>query len=182
MKPHGEISARSKGVARETPNRRLARRVAKALFRNGSGEIAERLVLELKDRRNGGGWCLGAVEDVVEREMGDGQKGQTSIVFDKDDDVTNFALDWLQRRGWLTTLPKKSALLTPAEFHTRYARHLGHRAFIGRLNHAACPTFAAERGPTGRLRLIAPTQALIDWIQRPATPGIALGCGGIDNS
>lgn len=47
--------------------RKLAEEIAKALFTNGAGEHAERLVLEIPGaKRNGGGWCERAVADVVE--------------------------------------------------------------------------------------------------------------------
>lgn len=38
---------------------------AKELFTNGSNEVAERLVLELPGKKDGGGWCRQSVEDVV---------------------------------------------------------------------------------------------------------------------
>jgi len=47
----------------------LAGSIADALFTNGEGEKAERLVLELADKRDGGGWCRKAVEDVIKHEL-----------------------------------------------------------------------------------------------------------------
>ncbi len=35
------------------------------LFTNGAGETAQRLVLELENGRNGGGWCRNAVRDQI---------------------------------------------------------------------------------------------------------------------
>lgn len=35
------------------------------LFTNGAGETADRLVLELENGRDGGGWCRGAVRDQI---------------------------------------------------------------------------------------------------------------------
>jgi hypothetical protein len=43
----------------------LAHSIASALFTNGAGQVAERLVLELLGKRDGGGWCRAAVEDVI---------------------------------------------------------------------------------------------------------------------
>ena len=45
---------------REAEARRLARRIANDLFSDG-----ERLVIELPDKRMGGGWCRAAVIDRV---------------------------------------------------------------------------------------------------------------------
>ena len=50
----------SAGVARE-----LAGQIADVLFINGAGEVAERLVLELPGKRDGGGWCRGAIIDQI---------------------------------------------------------------------------------------------------------------------
>jgi len=42
---------------------RIAERIADGLFTNGAHQHASRLVLELNDGRDGGGWCEGAVKD-----------------------------------------------------------------------------------------------------------------------
>jgi len=47
----------------------LAERIAKRLFVNGCGEHAKRLVLELDNGRDGGGWCESAVRDQVAAEL-----------------------------------------------------------------------------------------------------------------
>lgn len=43
----------------------VAREIADDLFRNGGGQVAERLVLELPDGREGGGWCHSAAIDRI---------------------------------------------------------------------------------------------------------------------
>lgn len=49
------------------PSKELAKQITDELFTNGIGERAKRLVLELEDGKDGGGWCKEAVEDVIER-------------------------------------------------------------------------------------------------------------------
>lgn len=44
----------------------LAEEIADELFVNGTGEQAGRLVLELHNMRNGGGWCKGVVKAKIE--------------------------------------------------------------------------------------------------------------------
>jgi len=44
----------------------IAIKIANDLFKNGVGDIAKRLILELEDGRNGGGWSHGAVVDRIE--------------------------------------------------------------------------------------------------------------------
>jgi hypothetical protein len=39
--------------------------IVNRLFENGSGEKARRLVLELENGRDGGGWCKDAVRDQI---------------------------------------------------------------------------------------------------------------------
>ena len=51
----------------KTQARKLAERITRKLFVSGQGERAERLVLELPGKRNGGGWCQGAVRDQIEK-------------------------------------------------------------------------------------------------------------------
>jgi len=45
--------------------RQVAEQIAADLFTNGDGEKAQRLVSELSDGRDGGGWCESAVVDRV---------------------------------------------------------------------------------------------------------------------
>ena len=45
----------------------LAERIARVLFRNGLGHRARRLVLELENGKDGGGWCKQAVIDQIEK-------------------------------------------------------------------------------------------------------------------
>jgi len=44
---------------------KVADEIVENLFENGYGEKAQRLVLELEDGSNGGGWCKQAVKDVI---------------------------------------------------------------------------------------------------------------------
>ena len=46
---------------------KLADEIVEYLFVNGIGSKAQRLVLELEDGKDGGGWCKAAVRDVVVR-------------------------------------------------------------------------------------------------------------------
>jgi hypothetical protein len=45
----------------------LAERITDYLFTSGAGESAERLVLELRGRRNGGGWARSAAASAIDR-------------------------------------------------------------------------------------------------------------------
>lgn len=58
---HAAAVARRQGQWR----RRVAKEIATELFQNGAGGAANRLVLELPNKRNGGGWCKQAVIDVI---------------------------------------------------------------------------------------------------------------------
>lgn len=51
--------------ARKVAATKIALAVVDRLFKNGAGDRAERLVLESPDGRNLGGWCRGAVRDVI---------------------------------------------------------------------------------------------------------------------
>jgi hypothetical protein len=50
-------------------NRQLACKIAEDLFTNGAGKRAQRLVLEMPDLRNGGGWIESAVTSVIEKHL-----------------------------------------------------------------------------------------------------------------
>jgi hypothetical protein len=50
-------------------NKQLACEIAKHLFTNGAGKRAQRLVLELPNLQDGGGWCEAAVVDVIEDHL-----------------------------------------------------------------------------------------------------------------
>jgi hypothetical protein len=54
--------------------RELAKAAANELFRNGSGQIASRLVMELPGGRNGGGYCHAAVVEVIAQVLRDRMK------------------------------------------------------------------------------------------------------------
>lgn len=45
--------------------RKVAQQITNRLFRNGFGKEADRLVLELPGKRDGGGWCRKAAEDKI---------------------------------------------------------------------------------------------------------------------
>lgn len=45
----------------------IAERIASELFTNGRAEVAERLVLQLPNERDGGGWNKAAAIQVIER-------------------------------------------------------------------------------------------------------------------
>jgi hypothetical protein len=47
----------------------LAERIAKHLFTNGTGERAERLVLEMRNGRDGGGWSEWAVTLAIKEKL-----------------------------------------------------------------------------------------------------------------
>jgi hypothetical protein len=57
--------------------RLLADRIVKTLFRVGKFNEADRLVLEAHGRRCGGGWCRGAVRDVIMDAMKANNQAQT---------------------------------------------------------------------------------------------------------
>lgn len=48
-------------------NQTTAERIADALMRNAFGDVAERLILELPDGRDGGGRCRAAIVQEVDR-------------------------------------------------------------------------------------------------------------------
>jgi hypothetical protein len=48
---------------------RLAERIAARIFTNGAGDVAERLVLELKGGKDGGGWGRKPVVDLIAQEI-----------------------------------------------------------------------------------------------------------------
>lgn len=45
--------------------RKLATKISDGLFHDGLGRRAKRLVLELEDGRDGGGWCQSAAMDYI---------------------------------------------------------------------------------------------------------------------
>ena len=49
--------------------REIAEAIADSLMTNGNEERAERLVLELPDGRDGGGWCRSSVVSTAENEL-----------------------------------------------------------------------------------------------------------------
>lgn len=50
-----------------TANRQLAQWIAADLFTNGNGDVAKRLVMELEDGREGGGWGIKPAVDRIEK-------------------------------------------------------------------------------------------------------------------
>jgi hypothetical protein len=57
----------------DTSNRKLALRIAERLFTNGYREVAERLIIELPGKRDGGGWGFYPAVDQIE-DILNGQK------------------------------------------------------------------------------------------------------------
>jgi hypothetical protein len=51
----------------EIKARKIAQKITNYLFRNGDGEQADRLVLELPTHRGGGGWGRKPAEDAIAR-------------------------------------------------------------------------------------------------------------------
>jgi hypothetical protein len=49
----------------EDQARKVSRKITSYLFHNGAGELAKRLVLELPNGRNGGGWSEKPAENVI---------------------------------------------------------------------------------------------------------------------
>ncbi len=43
----------------------LCTRIVDELFINGNGQRAQRLILELEDGKDGGGWCREAVKSII---------------------------------------------------------------------------------------------------------------------
>lgn len=98
--------------------------------------------------------------------------GVGTVRFSSDDDLTNFALDWLKKRGFLVTKPDSTEWMTSRELRERVAPHLCAASFHKRLTHLACPAFVAKRGPRGRrIRLIAPNPDLIAFLSLPKASG-----------
>jgi hypothetical protein len=64
----------SKAKKRKSPIRRLAELIADDLFTGGDSKVADRLVMVDKDNKMGGGWCHGAVVDVIVRAFSDSSK------------------------------------------------------------------------------------------------------------
>jgi hypothetical protein len=61
-------SAQIAAHKKSNPHRKLAKKIARSLFTDGSGNHAQRLELKhgkLGFERAGGGWCEAAVEDVI---------------------------------------------------------------------------------------------------------------------
>ena len=54
--------------------RRLANRIADMLLANGAGDKGKRLVIELPDGRDGGGWCRDAIIGQVLHAVADENK------------------------------------------------------------------------------------------------------------
>lgn len=94
-----------------------------------------------------------------------------TLIFETEDAATNWALGWLNERGFGVTSPEGSRGLTPRELRELVAPHLSVPGFSNRLAHPACPTFRAERGPSGRIRRVFPNSGLIEFLKLPAKPG-----------
>ena len=53
--------------------KRLAEKITDYLFTNGAGKKARRLVLELEDGQDGGGWSKRAVEQAILKMLMEGE-------------------------------------------------------------------------------------------------------------
>jgi len=62
LKAHPRRCAPVSGSART-----LAKRIAQSLFTNAYHQEAQRLVLEMPNGQDGGGWCKSAATDYIER-------------------------------------------------------------------------------------------------------------------
>lgn len=47
----------------------LAERIADEIFLKGEPDQAHRLVIERLDKKQGGGWCYGAVKDIIVKHL-----------------------------------------------------------------------------------------------------------------
>lgn len=92
-----------------------------------------------------------------------------------DDETLNLAMDEIRRRGGVITFPPEaSTLMTPREFRLRYTK-LSAGGLTGRLQHADCPRFHAERaGKHSRIVKLRPTPELIAWVTSAHSPGVRL--------
>lgn len=63
-KKDGAIPVRSNDLL-DAIIHKLAKRIAEDLFHSGAGGTAKRLVLEMEDGKNAGGWCKAAVIDRI---------------------------------------------------------------------------------------------------------------------
>lgn len=75
----------------------LAKQIAEQLFTNGAGEKAQRLVLELPGKRDGGGWCQKAVEDQVAERIAQLQADNQRLQGERD--ALQATLDEA-KKGW----------------------------------------------------------------------------------
>ena len=67
---HGSRKAGKKETQQQIKRRLLAKRIAKALFTDGTGSRARRLVIELPSQNYlASGYCEGAVADLIERKL-----------------------------------------------------------------------------------------------------------------
>jgi hypothetical protein len=49
--------------------RKLAEKIADELFTNGQNQVAQRLVIELPGKQDGGGWCRISVVGIIARNI-----------------------------------------------------------------------------------------------------------------
>lgn len=94
---------------------------------------------------------------------------------ESENEATNFAIQYLHRRGFAITKPQLVEKYTANELRERYAPHLSPAAFHQRLHHPDCPLYASENGAHGRTVRITPTPALIHFLGLPKAPGKWMG-------
>lgn len=75
----------------------IAEQIVEVLFRNGFGEKARRLVLELENGGNGGGWCRGAVIDRINRVLEDHQADTLSALRSENERLRTALHDAIRR-------------------------------------------------------------------------------------
>ncbi len=68
-------------VPQPSINRLIADQIARDLFTNGNGDFADRLVFELRDGGNGGGWAFGPMVNRIEKKLEEIEVRQITDVF-----------------------------------------------------------------------------------------------------
>ncbi len=97
------------------------------------------------------------------------------LSFDHADQATNWAIQWLNDRGYEVRerQPELGEWLTPKALRAQ-TPHLGPGALSNRLKDSRCPQFRARRGPSGRILQIQATPSLLAFLNLGGQPGIRL--------
>jgi hypothetical protein len=83
--------------------------------------------------------------------------------FATEDEVTNWAIDWLRARSFSVFEMGREPWATPADLARRHG--LTTKRIFGRLHHAKCPQTPRRDGPSGRLRAVLVTPELTRWLE-----------------